>query len=165
MADRIAVLREGEVLQIGRPEEVYHRPANLYVASFVGNPPMNLLDVVLSTEGAPAVRDRQGLLHVPIRARLADQIRQIDAQDTLKLGVRPEDLRASLEPLVGGTAATVYVSEVLGDRSIIDAKVGEQMVKIKASPDLELEPGRRIWLSLNLDRVHLFDSRSELAIR
>ncbi|PYF96747.1 carbohydrate ABC transporter ATP-binding protein, CUT1 family [Georgenia satyanarayanai] len=154
MADQVAVLREGTVQQVGTPTEVYDRPANQWVAAFVGSPRISLLacraqgDRLVGAEGWTLPRPRW---------TTAEEGRP------LLLGLRAEDLSVEAR---GDTALTgeLYGLEPLGDRTVVDVKVGKEMLKVKARPTVTGTPGERMSVTVDLDRVHLFDADTGLAL-
>jgi multiple sugar transport system ATP-binding protein len=154
MADRIAVLREGRVQQVGTPTEVYERPANQWVAGFVGSPRISLL--ACRAEGDRLVGEQGWSLPRP---------RWTTAEDgrPLLLGLRAEDV--SVEER-GDTAlpGELYGLEPLGDRTVVDVKVGSEMVKVKARPTVSGTPGERVSVTVDLDRAHIFDAGTGLAL-
>jgi multiple sugar transport system ATP-binding protein len=154
MADRVAILNRGELQQVGPPEEVYDHPINLFVAGFVGSPRMNFLPCALIAEGGHRLRSLDGAWEIPIAARLAEAT--APGQE-LTLGVRPEDIALFRDRRPGALRGAVYVSEPLGDRTIVDVKLGEAIVKVKAPPTFVAEPGQPLWLEFAVDRLHLFD--------
>lgn len=154
MADRVAVLREGRVQQVGTPTEVYERPANQWVAGFVGSPRISLL--ACRAEGDRLVGAQGWSLPRP---------RWTTAEDgrPLLLGLRAEDVSVEKR----GEAALpgeLYGLEPLGDRTVVDVKVGSEMVKVKARPTVTGTPGERVSVTVDLDRAHLFDADTGLAL-
>jgi ABC-type sugar transport system ATPase subunit len=164
LADRIAVLNGGVLQQVGTPEEVYDHPLNRFVASFIGNIRMNFLPCVLRNDDAPALAGRGGAWQLPIDARLRDTIRARTEGEALTLGIRPEDLTLATQPSDGAVEAEVYVVEPLGDRTIFDLRVGEDIVKVRMPPTFDAAPGSRLWFSADRSRMHLFDPATDLAI-
>lgn len=154
MADRVAVLREGKVQQVGTPAEVYERPANQWVAGFVGSPRISLL--ACRAEGDRLVGAEGWTLPRP-RWTTAEEGRP------LLLGLRAEDVsvEARSETVLPGE---LYGLEPLGDRTVVDVKVGAEMVKVKARPTITGVPGERVSVAVDLDRAHLFDADSGLAL-
>jgi multiple sugar transport system ATP-binding protein len=157
MGDRILVLREGTLQQVGSPHQIYNQPTNIFVAGFVGSPRMNLLPVHPGDDGTLVVEGYDTLL--PLKGR----VRQAYDRATLRefvLGARPEDvvLSATAEPEM--LQATVYASEPLGDRTIYDLRIGSQLMKVKASAHLVVNIGDPMWFRIDMDRAHLFDSTS-----
>ena len=154
MPDRVAVLREGSVLQVDTPENIYHRPANLFVATVVGSPPMNFIPcTVASRNGATLLR--HSLFDVDVDRAAAALRERLPEGAPCLLGVRPEDVR------VGGQGpdsfpATVYVSEPLGGETVVDLQLGDRMVKALAAPSVHHVPDTRVQVSLEPSRLHVF---------
>ena len=145
LADRIAVMNAGALQQVGTPDDVYDRPANLFVAQFMGSPPMNTLAVErvdghLVTEGGWRFPAPHGLA----------------LEGSLTLGIRPEDISLSLTADNGGFAASVFVSEPLGNEVIVNVLVGETVVKVRADPSVRPKRDDRVYLKAHSDRVHVF---------
>lgn len=154
MADQVAVLREGTVQQVGTPTEVYDRPANQWVAGFVGSPRISLL--ACHAEGDRLVGAEGWTLPRPRWATAEDR-------RPLLLGVRAEDLSVEAR---GDTVLTgeLYGLEPLGDRTVVDVKMGREILKVKARPTVTGTPGQRIAVTVDLDRVHLFDADTGLTL-
>jgi multiple sugar transport system ATP-binding protein len=154
MADHIAVLRDGKVQQVGTPTEVYERPANQWVAGFVGSPRISLL--ACRAEGDRLVGAEGWSLPRP---------RWTTAEDgrPLLLGLRAEDVSVEKR---GETALAgeLYGLEPLGDRTVVDVKVGSETVKVKARPTVTGTPGERVSVTVDLDRAHIFDAGTGLAL-
>jgi multiple sugar transport system ATP-binding protein len=152
MADRLAVLRAGTVQQVGSPTEIYDRPANRWVATFVGSPRMNLLPCTANgrLEGAGWSLPNPGFVFQSDRPAL--------------LGVRSEDLSLEARDESAALDGTVYAVEPLGDRTLVDVEIGDQRIVIKAPPAASLEIGEQVRASVNLDRIHLFDAGTESAV-
>jgi multiple sugar transport system ATP-binding protein len=156
MADRIAVLHKGRIQQVGTPEEVYGRPVNRFVATFVGSPRMNLLQCTAERD---ALRGSAGWsLPAPSWA-------SVNGGRPMLLGLRPEDISMSGDGAAPGLEGRVYAVEPLGDRSLVDVEIGEAVVKVKARPDASFEVGAPVRLAVDLDRAHLFDAESEEAVK
>lgn len=154
MADQVAVLREGQVQQVGAPTQVYERPANRWVAGFVGSPRISLL--ACHVEGDRLIGAQGWTLPRP-RWSTAENGRP------LLLGLRAEDLSVERrgEALLQGE---LYGLEPLGDRTVVDVKVGAEMLKVKARPSVTGTPGERLSVTIDLDRAHLFDADTGLAL-
>ncbi len=155
MADQIAVLREGRVQQVGTPTEVYERPANQWVAGFVGSPRISLL--ACRAEGDRLVGEQGWSLPRP---------RWTTAEDgrPLLLGLRAEDVSVEERGDSAALPGELYGLEPLGDRTVVDVKVGAEMVKVKARPTVTGTPGQRVSVAVDLDRAHLFDADTGLAL-
>jgi multiple sugar transport system ATP-binding protein len=161
LGDRIVVMKDGVVQQTGTPLEVYRRPANLFVAGFIGSPAMNFLDLEVA-EGGLAGPGVALALPEPLAARLRPYSgRQIT------IGVRPEHL-----VLANGGAgalpsfqARVFTTEQLGAEQLLDARVGETLVRVaRIDPELALAGGDEVRLAVPPERLHFFDPDSKAAI-
>ncbi|RKQ86730.1 carbohydrate ABC transporter ATP-binding protein (CUT1 family) [Solirubrobacter pauli] len=152
MADQVAVLREGTVQQVGKPVEIYDRPANRWVASFVGSPRMNLLHCTANgkIEGEGWALPNPGF--------------GVEGDHKALFGVRPEDLSLDVRDEAVTLAGKVYAVEPLGDRTLVDVEVGGERVIIKAPPTARYEIGEQVRAAVDMERVHLFDAESEQAI-
>jgi multiple sugar transport system ATP-binding protein len=154
MADRVAVLKEGKVQQVGTPTEVYERPANQWVAGFVGSPPISLLpcraegDRLIGADGWSLPRPRWAA-----------------AEDgrPLLLGLRAEDLSVERRG-DASLSGELYGLEPLGDRTVVDVRVGTEILKVKARATVTGTPGERLHVTVDLDRAHLFDADTGLAL-
>jgi multiple sugar transport system ATP-binding protein len=164
LADRIAVLNAGVLQQVGTPEEVYDRPVNRFVASFIGSPRMNFLSCVLCTDGAPELVGQGGTWRLRIPEPIRDTIRERLTGDNLVLGVRPEDIALNNQPAADLIETSVYTVEPLGDRTIFDLRVGEEMVKARTPPTFDADMGSKLWMRIDTARIHLFDPQTDQAI-
>jgi multiple sugar transport system ATP-binding protein len=168
LANRIAVLNAGELQQIGTPDEVYDHPANVFVAEFIGSPPMNLLE---------AKRDGDSLLvaggwRVPMpRNGKSRESTATSNTETVTVGLRPEGIQiqdgeagrrsGSHE---GSQAAEVVAVEPFGSEVIVDVRVGDQPLKVRAAPDVRPAPGTTIQLVADPDAVRVFDRTTGAAL-
>ena len=155
LATRIAVMRNGRIEQLGTPEEIYDRPATLYVATFVGAPAMNLLPVTVTETGELAVEASDVRLPPPGVSPGPAGSRRI-------LGIRPEALGLDKGPLA--LPVTVEVSEPTGPECLVTARLGESRVVASLPPRTRLAPGDSLTLRLDGAALHLFDPDSEARI-
>jgi multiple sugar transport system ATP-binding protein len=158
MGDRIAVMNTGELQQVGTPLEVYERPANLFVASFIGTPPMNLVPATLA-DGGTTVAASGFKMPVPEAFRAAAA-----GRDGLKvvLGLRPENIREEArEARTTSVTAKVEFVEPLGYEVIVHGLVGDNLLVAKVDPHRAPEMGDTIPLVIEIDAVHLFDASTE----
>ena len=143
LADRIVILDDARIQQVGTPASIYAHPANTFVAGFIGSPPMNLLEGrieggrFIHAGGAFAAPGRQG----PVR-----------------LGIRPEDIRLA-EDDAADLEGRVYSSELLGDATLLNVRVGGALVAVKAGPEDGRPMDAPVRLTLDRSRIHLFDPR------
>jgi multiple sugar transport system ATP-binding protein len=160
MGDRIAILEAGRLQQVGAPLEVYERPANAFVAGFIGTPPMNLLDARVSEDGA---RLRGDGFDLPVPAAH----RGVAAGAAVVLGIRPEDLYLTPGQARGESAPltlTVEIVETLGHDAIAHGRVSRELVAASLDPHFTAEPGETVELAVDLDAVHLFDAETRMRL-
>jgi len=168
MGHRICIMDKGEMVQIGPPLEVYRRPANTFVAKFLGNPPMNLLPVAVDADGEGA-RLRLGDLLVPAGAWPLERLRALGGKALL--GIRPEDLyEASPRPgddrVAPMTGARVVAVEPLGAETLIVLTLegmGDDLI-MRGGRETRLRPGDLMTLMLDTAAMHLFDTMTTRAI-
>jgi multiple sugar transport system ATP-binding protein len=159
LGDRIVVMNEGRVEQIGSPLELYDHPRTLFVATFIGSPAMNLVDGHVALDGGPKfVADGDGSFSIPLKP---DQATSLGSSHVTQLvaGIRPEDLR-----VVGSNGATppaltaiVDASEPLGNEVLVYLQVGGHDLTVRADPRALPRPGDRLGLGVDPERVHYFD--------
>jgi len=156
LSDRIAVLHEGQIQQIGAPDDIYHRPANRFVAEFIGTPPMNVLGATLVEEAGQAKLQGPGFdIPAPDLSALAERDRI--ARET-SFAVRPEAIAvAPARSDETSVAGTVLWIEHLGSKSILDVKVGDHVLKVTTRPDPPVGEGEVAWLGLRPEPHHLLD--------
>ena len=143
LADRVVVMSRGEVQQVGTPLEIYDRPANTFVASFIGNPAMNLMEGTLTAGVFEAANVRIPGLSGP--------------DGPVTLGFRAED--ASIAA-TGEIAAPIYSMELLGDASMATVQAGGALVAVKAAKDYTGKIGQNIAAHIPAHICHLFDAKS-----
>jgi multiple sugar transport system ATP-binding protein len=159
MGDRIVVMRGGLVQQIGEPETIYHQPANLFVARFIGNPPMNQFDGVLETAGsALQLRTGFGTLDLPATVREKLQRRAVTGAMPVVCGIRAEDItvNTSGNPVPNQITGVIDLVEPLGSDVFASVALGKEMLLARARPDLGLQEGQSIGITLDPAKVHLF---------
>ena len=141
LADRVVVMNRGVVQQVGTPTEIYDRPANTFVAGFIGSPAMNLME---------------GVLEGGVFSGANVSIAGLDASDgPVILGFRAED--AAVSEGAGEVTAPVYTMELLGDATMITVRAGGALVSVKAHKDYRAEIGQEVSISLPAGICHLFD--------
>jgi len=153
LATRIAVMKDGRIEQLGTPEEIYHHPATLYVAGFVGAPPMNILDVEVDN-GSLAIAGAD------LRLPLPDRFKAVARNGTrLALGIRPEALRlASAEPSCGhALPVRIEVVELTGPELVTTARIGQQKLTACLAPRAKVGQGDATTLAVDDEALHLFD--------
>src|SRR5262249_5352201 len=144
LASRVAVMRKGRLQQFDTPMNIYNFPANRFVAEFVGSPSMNFIDGEI--EAGAFVRGG-------LRIKLDDS----SASGRLTIGIRPEHIQVFSEPRDGAIAASVYVTELMGNETFVFLSVGANRLIARAPADFRAEVESKVWLQLATDKVHLFD--------
>ncbi|MBN3958894.1 ABC transporter ATP-binding protein [Nostoc sp. NMS8] len=167
MGDRIAIMSEGKIQQVDSPLELYNRPANLFVAEFIGSPPMNFIPVEFH---APLLITRSQF-RFTLPEVWGKALQKYDGK-TLILGIRPEHFNLSM-PATKNLPVQVDLVENLGNDSFLAVKIAEpgsqpattaNYLQVRIPPDRFVQPGEQLWLSLTPEKIHFFDPETELAI-
>jgi multiple sugar transport system ATP-binding protein len=164
LGDRVVVMKDGWIQQVGEPLELYSRPANRFVAGFIGSPAMNFADVTIADTGGGLWVENVGL-RVKVSPARAERLRPYKGQH-VTLGIRPEDLRLAR----GGDGAdytfdaAVEVVEPLGSEILLDVKAGVNPMVARVEPTVRVKVHEGIRLVLDPERLHFFDMNTELAI-
>jgi multiple sugar transport system ATP-binding protein len=153
MADRIAVMNQGRIQQVGSPLDIYRNPVNIFVAGFFGVPAMNFIEGAIETEnGAAAFRAGE----VQQRFNGSSELR---AGSDVTLGVRPESIELVREG--GAGAGTVDLTETLGDETLLFVDYGgDGNLVVKTDPYIDVRPGDRVSFKFKDEGVRLFDKSS-----
>ncbi len=176
MADRIAVMDKGRVQQIGTPNELYYRPANTFVATFIGSPPMNLItcNIVEGEKGTYekgfGIESRTETSYylecpgfrAPIDPKVYMEIAKHNVSRVL-LGIRPDHVKVYRAPMAGRidvAETSIEVIEPLGSENILTIKLDDTLVKIRAPPETEFEMGEKVYIVIDWRRALLFDHRT-----
>jgi multiple sugar transport system ATP-binding protein len=164
MGDRIVVMRDGIMQQVGKPDELYRRPRNTFVARFIGSPAMNMDEgELVSREGRFLLQTKSAAIVLPDALR--DATRRAGSGDgnaKVVWGVRPEDLVVSTDDSVGsdGLRGVVDLVEHLGADSYASVSVAGDLYVARVSPDVRLEENQPVGLSFNPAKLHLFSHAS-----
>ncbi|MBA2708419.1 MAG: sn-glycerol-3-phosphate ABC transporter ATP-binding protein UgpC [Gemmatimonadaceae bacterium] len=156
LGDRIVVLADGRIQQVGRPIDLYRAPVNRFVAGFIGTPPMNFVDGQIRNEDDSTLFSADGL-EVKLARAMTDESA---ASDSVTLGIRPEDLSVDSSPSTEESRDTVsgrvVLVERLGGISHVHFDAGPQRLLASVSDDLLPEVGENITVRVRSERVHLF---------
>ena len=159
LADRIVVMNEGILQQVGTPSEVYLHPANLFVAQFIGSPVMNI--------ARTAVREADGKAQVVIDDNAFELPRELlamleskKAGDDLSLGIRPEGVLVSHTEQPGFRQAEAHIVQPFGGFDIVDLKIGERTLRARTASGYVGKAGDAVWTRLDPAHAHFFDNRS-----
>lgn len=154
LADRIVIMKDGELQQMGTPLEVYDDPKNVFVAGFIGDPPMNLLSAAIAgIDGQFYFTFEDSDIRIQVPQKYKNII-----HDGMKvtLGVRPVDILID-ESTSASTPASVAVFEDLGDERRVSVRVGRELLNITTGSNDYYEKGQKIHISFHAERTHLFD--------
>lgn len=152
LSDRMAVLHQGTLQQEGTPKEIYAKPSNLFVAEFIGSPPMNLLRGRRVGEG---VEMAEGIVFL-LEGRKAERLGATISGEAV-LGIRPEDIRLSRPAGEVERTAQIVLIESIGAEVWVELNWGGQTVRATAPADFDGAPGERVGLTIDPNKVHLFD--------
>jgi multiple sugar transport system ATP-binding protein len=163
LADRIVIMKDGRVQQIGTPYEVYHTPANLYVATFMGTPPMNVFQGALTQEGKLAIAGATiDIAAHPFYETLRSQGR-FGANVTV--GVRPEHVRMDVTcDTTRGHQSVVDLYELLGAEALVHFKVGAETLIAKVPEHLPLRAHGEVCYAFDVEHIHFFDPSTGVRI-
>jgi multiple sugar transport system ATP-binding protein len=161
LADRIVIMHEGVLQQVGSPEEVYARPQNLFVAQFVGSPVMNVAPVRVSDEGGTVV------VHVDPKApgfefprALLSKLNGHAGGGELTLGVRPEGVLVSRGAKPGYMPLEAHIIEPLGSHDIVDLKIGDGFLRARTTAGFVTHVGDIVYVRIDPGQAHFFDTGS-----
>jgi ABC-type sugar transport system ATPase subunit len=159
MGHRIAVMSEGVLQQIGTPQDVYRRPANVFVATFLGAPPMNLISGTLDAVAGGGWRFRGQDVDVPLSPEVLsppELEHEIEASGEVKLGLRPEHIRVAPPGQQGGVPGRVRFLEPVGSDLYLTVEAGGTTVQVRTDPDAPVQPDENVTLLFDAWRVHVF---------
>lgn len=156
ISDRIAILDKGVIMQIGTPIEVYKNPKNVFVAGFIGDPPMNLIECTIKYDQNKTVLDfSQIKLDI---SHIKDLVREkVNNEEVIILGIRPEDIKIEYKDLLPDSIkGEVFVVERLGPETIIHVKIRNLILIVRDFSDPNINMGDTIWLKIDLNSVHIY---------
>jgi len=160
MGNRIAVMKDGKVQQVGSPLDLYENPSNVFVATFIGTPPMNLIRATITEDGKQLATSKFTL---PVAKSLQGLTTGKNGRRVV-VGIRPENVIDAANPGKGETAritAEVEIVEPLGYEVVVHARSGDELLVAKLEPHHIPKMGDKIDLILELDTLHLFDAETE----
>jgi multiple sugar transport system ATP-binding protein len=151
LAHRVALLEGGRLQQLDTPANIYNNPANLFVAQFIGSPPMNV--VKGSLDGKNFIMPGSKIA-TPVGGKIAAAV----------LGVRPEDCSV-VAPAKGAIKGEIYAIELIGDHTLVTVKAGSDMLTVKAAKDFTAKLGEKSGVAFGTDRLFVFDESTGLRVR
>jgi multiple sugar transport system ATP-binding protein len=159
LGDRIAVMDVGTLQQVGTPEEIYGQPTNIFVAEFVGSPPINLFDCTPNRQNGNIVLAGPNF-EITVPSGVGSVIKSQPEGNAVVLGVRPESVNVGVEQQPASIPAEVYMVEPQSNELLIDLKVGDLTVRARANKDeLDFTPqlDQAVHLTFDYDTLHVFD--------
>jgi multiple sugar transport system ATP-binding protein len=163
MGDRIVVMKDGLIQQVGSPLELYDEPANRFVGGFIGSPAMNFFDAELSGTGEK-VSLQAGDVRIDLPSEKSKQLADYKEKSVI-VGIRPEDLKPASEHVDGKTIqGAVEVVEPIGNETYVDLNAGNFNLIAAVGRKSQIKPHSRLALNLTLENLHLFSPQSEKAI-
>jgi len=164
MADRIAVMHLGVLQQFDTPREVYENPVNAWVANFVGEPPMNIIEMTVADgDGGRSVAHEAFQLAVP-KTRL-EAVRSLQDGDKVQIGVRPDKLSVALNADGGTMEGRIFATELLGSNMLVEVQVRDERFRVMAAPDFPGEIDDLCHLHLDINNCHFFSMEDGSALR
>ena len=165
LGSRVVVMKDGWVQQVGEPLDIYDRPANKFVAGFIGSPAMNFLPVTVSETSGSIFLETNGL-RTKVPASKAAALQAYKGQ-AVTLGIRPEDLRVGSGADSADLAfdAVVEVVEPLGSEILLNVSVGGQSVVCRVEPSVKAKPHEKIRMAFVPERIHFFEAKTEAVIK
>jgi multiple sugar transport system ATP-binding protein len=153
------VMRDGVLQQVGTPQDVYRRPANVFVATFLGAPPMNLIGGALEAAGDGDWRFHGQNVDVSLSPAVLsppELEHEIEASGDVKLGLRPEHIRIAPPDHEGGIHGRVLFLEPVGSDLYLTVEAGGTTVQVRTDPDAPVQPDENVTLLFDAWRVHVF---------
>ena len=165
MADRIAIMNRGYLLQVGSPEEVYAYPADLFVANFIGSPSMNFITCTFNASTHCLEIGTDGdMVSYPLPKQIKQDLSSLKDGAELILGVRPEDVTIHTEPINDGFECRIVLLEALGSENIHHLQRSHLDFKSRTSPADVYNEDQPLWVTFVPEGIRLFDKKTERAI-
>jgi multiple sugar transport system ATP-binding protein len=162
IADRIVTMDLGVIQQVGKPENVYHKPKNMFVANFLGSPGMNFVACSIDTVKKSLKLDIDGQ-YLKLKEEVFSKVISHSDRE-LCLGIRPEDLNLAVSRDEYGFPMEVTVVEELGPENIINLKSGNKVMKALVAPEFLPKTGEQLWVVPDQSMIRLFDTATDNAI-
>lgn len=167
MASRIAVMKDGILQQIGTPSDLYDHPSNVFVAGFIGSPSMNFFNAKVTGSDGGMMFD-SGTFKLPVPSDIREKLRARN-DDQYVVGIRPEDIHDAAFPAPGiesaEISAQVDVVEPMGSEIYLNLLSGENTLVARVDPRSSARAGNNVGLDVDVNKLHIFDKKSETAIR
>lgn len=162
MADRIAIMNFAELQQVGTPGEIYNEPVNTFVAGFIGDPPMNMIECRISSNEGEICLEGDGF-KIPLSGQLQKQLSQKNLKrgHEVILGIRPHFVSVSQEKEENFIRGTVYNNEFLGEDRVFSLKIGENSsIQALVDSTLNIDEGAKVYVGIDQSKLRLFDKQT-----
>jgi len=159
IGEKIAIVKDGKVIQYDTPENVFRHPVNKYVAMFVGNPTINLIEGELKRFDKELQFFGKGI-RLNITELAGEWLNRLRGDEVI-LGIRPQDIRITLEKEPDAIPAKVIVAEPVGYETVVTTSAGEIEIKVLTKGFINLKSGQQIWLKFDKQRIHVIDPKTE----
>ncbi len=165
MADRIAIMEKGHLLQVASPDEVYSYPANLFVANFIGSPSMNFIPCSYQASNrSVGIKTNGESVAYKLPSNLVQSLDNLVDGAELIFGIRPEDVNIYSEPVEEGFQVRMDILEPLGSENIHRLNRGELFFLARTPPSDVYAEGQPLWVTFEAEGIRLFDQKTEQAI-
>ena len=148
LADRMAVFLDGEIMQVGTPDEVFNRPNNVQVASFIGSPPMNLIPAQIQGN------------RLSVEGKTINLAKESPVSGEITVGIRPSHVRIDPE----GMPARLYITENLGEHFLLNLYLGENLLKVRTTERPAAREGEMIPIAFDMEALHLYSPQTGLRV-
>jgi len=156
MADRIVILKRGVIQQIGEPREVYMKPVNLFVATFIGSPQMNIF------HGTVTGKEGRFLFSGPFRLELGKRFTRLGEKQVVSLGIRPEDVDVVKDTEPDTIPGEVSLVEEVGSDTLLSVEIAERVsCKVRIPASFQVREGDHLKLKIQQDKIHLFNDEGD----
>ena len=155
MGDRIAVMKDGKILQCDKPDIVYDLPTNRFVGGFIGTPPMNFMQGQVQRDNGH-VNVKVGDFHLSPANTMQPLLKSYEGKDVL-MGIRAENMETLSKPSRDALQVEVLVVEPLGSQNLLTVKIGNDLVKVSTHPTFRVEPGMDVWLRFPAEKIRWVD--------
>ncbi|MGE5529517.1 MAG: ABC transporter ATP-binding protein [Patescibacteria group bacterium] len=161
MGDRIAVMKDGLIQQVGPPREVFDRPANMFVAYFVGSPSINFIRGTLTAKDGGLAVKWNGFTFT-VSPEQAAVLRNAKGASEIVLGIRPQNIILAMQERPGmSLRGEIFVTQPLGEEMLVEVTLGETRLIAVTEIDFPGQMGDPVWVDFDRKKVHIFDGRSE----
>lgn len=160
LADNIIVMNFGEIQQVGSADDLWHYPANQFVAGFIGDPPMNFINGRLASENSLTLLNGAN----PVSWNITEKIQSGASNADVQVGIRPDKIKISEKATESGIKSRVEVIEFLGEYLILTLSIGHTEIKAVIPPDLPVREQQDVWVWGEPDDIHIFDAKHGRAL-